>query len=54
MPNSLFIFSCAAWFAELSAEPAMLSVPGFSFAALRKSWNVLMGLSTGTISASGV
>ncbi len=48
------VFSWAAWFAELSAEPAMLSVPGFSFASRTKSWNVLIGLSAGTISASGV
>ena len=41
MPAIAFRRSCAAWFAELVPEPAMLSLPGAAVAAATNSWKVL-------------
>ena len=54
MPKAAFKRSCAAWFAEFRPEPPRVILPGSALAALTKSWNVLIGLSTRTTSASGV
>ena len=42
MPNAAFSRSCAAWLAELRPEPPRRILPGSAFAALTKSWKVLM------------
>ena len=54
MPATWLSFSCAAWLAEFRPEPPRLIFPGEAFAALTKSWKVLVGLDSGTTSASGV
>jgi hypothetical protein len=53
-PNTLFMRSCAAWLAEFWPDPPRFSAPGLSLAALMKSAQLLMGLCSGTTSASGV